>query len=284
MPRSGTTWLARLLATAPGTALAGREPMNPRGRQYALAGTLDGWTELTSLSARQRSALRRAYLGLNPFVYSRYGRRQWAAPLPRTRLVMKDPFAILSIPVVVEATGARAVLLYRHPGAALASYRRMGWQPDLDELRPVLRAHRAAHGTADRSDLPTQGDAGAAEAMGRFWSALYEIALDDTRDVDGLVIVSHEELAAGGQPAAGRLFTALDLEPSAATRDELTRVGPEGGTGPAGSHDLHDFNRSPAVVAGAWRARLEPGELDAIEAVTRDTRAALDARRLPLSG
>ena len=40
VPRSGNTWLARLLATSPGTAMAGREPMNPRGRQYALGGTL----------------------------------------------------------------------------------------------------------------------------------------------------------------------------------------------------------------------------------------------------
>lgn len=40
-PRSGTTWLAQMLATAPRTVLSGREPMNrgrepmkPHGRQY----------------------------------------------------------------------------------------------------------------------------------------------------------------------------------------------------------------------------------------------------------
>jgi hypothetical protein len=284
MPRSGTTWLARLLATAPGTALAGREPMNPRGRQYALAGTLDGWTELTSLSPRQRRALRRAYAGVNPFVYSRYGRRQWAAALPWTRLVMKDPFAILSVPVVVDATGATAVLLYRHPGAALASYRRMGWQPDLDELRPVLRAHRATHGTADRPDLPAPGQSSAAEEMGRFWSALYEIALDNARDLERLVIVSHEELAGGGEPAARRLFDALDLQLSPATRGELSREGPERASAPAtGTKGLHDLDRAPAAVAGEWRRRLEPGEVETIEAVSRQTLADLDRDRLRLS-
>ena len=50
VPRSGTTWLARLLAGSPGTALAGREPMNPRGRQYALGGTLTGWARLSDLT------------------------------------------------------------------------------------------------------------------------------------------------------------------------------------------------------------------------------------------
>jgi hypothetical protein len=285
MPRSGTTWLARLLATAPGTALAGREPMNPRGRQYALAGTLDGWTELTSLSPRQRRALRRAYAGVNPFVYSRYGRRQWAAALPWTRLVMKDPFAILSVPVVVDATGASAVLLYRHPGAALASYRRMRWQPDLDELRPVLRAHRARHGTGDRADLPATGESSAAEAMGSFWSALYEIALDNARGLERPVIVSHEELAGGGEAAAQRLFDALDLELSPDTRAELSRQGPETAVPPAsGARGLHDLDRAPAAVAGEWRRRLEPGEVETIEAVSGQIRAELDRDRLRLSG
>src|SRR5680860_1295625 len=93
IPRSGTTWLARLLATASRTALTGREPMNPRGRQYALGRTLDGWTCLQQLSDRQRRAMWTAYHGVNPWVYSKYGRRQWLAPLPWTRVVVKDPYA-----------------------------------------------------------------------------------------------------------------------------------------------------------------------------------------------
>ena len=66
VPRSGNTWLARLLARSPGTALAGREPMNPRGRQYALGKTLHGWTRLTEPTTRQRFLLRTRLPGLEP--------------------------------------------------------------------------------------------------------------------------------------------------------------------------------------------------------------------------
>src|SRR4051794_16992381 len=152
MPRSGTTWLGRLLAGAPGTTLVGREPMNPHRGQYRLGGTLDRWVELRVPTRRQARLLRRAYHGRSPLVYGRYGRRQWAAALPSVRTVVKDPFAMLSLPCVARTTGAQVVLLYRHPGAALASYRRMGWTPDLDELRPVLAAHRARVGTPE--DVP----------------------------------------------------------------------------------------------------------------------------------
>ena len=47
-------------------------------------------------------------------------------------------FAVLSMPVVHDVTGARPVLLYRHPGAALVSFRRMGWNPGLAELGPIV--------------------------------------------------------------------------------------------------------------------------------------------------
>lgn len=290
MPRSGTTWLARLLATAHGTALAGREPMNPRGRQYALAGTLPGWARLVEPDGRQRRALRRSYAGLNPLVYSRYGRRQWAAPLPWTRLVVKDPFAMLSMPAVVATTGAVPVLLYRHPAAALASYRRMGWQPDLAELAPVVRAHqREGHGSLAAADLPAEGEGAEPEAMGRFWAALYAMALTDLGAARGAVVVSHEEVAGGGAEAARRLFDALGLTWTDATDAELVTAGAarpggsEGMVAASGSAQgtrLHQFDRDPATVATSWRSVIAPDEVDLIDSVTADVRARLDAVRL----
>jgi hypothetical protein len=286
MPRSGTTWLARLLATAQGTALAGREPMNPRGRQYALAGTLPGWARLMDPTARQRGALRRSYAGLNPLVYSRYGRRQWAAPLPWTRLVVKDPFAMLSVPAVVRVTGAVPVVLYRHPAAALASYRRMGWAPDLDELAPIVTAHQReghAPGLTAR-DLPRPGECSEPEAMGRFWAALYTMTLSDLQHVPCAVVVDHAELARGGEPAARRLFEAVGLRWTERSASEL--VGERDGGAPRASAPgaagrLHEqLGRDPAQVAQSWRAAVTDEEVAVIDDVTAAVHEQLEALRL----
>ena len=260
MPRSGTTWLARLLATAPGTGLAGREPMNPRGRQYALARTLTGWTELTEPSARQVAALRSAYSGVNPMVLSRYGRRQWAAPLPWTRVVIKDPFALLSLPAVVAATGATPVLVHRHPAAVLASYRRMGWHADLAEVRPLLTAHRTSH-TSGGLPVPTSAPADDVEAIGEFWAALHEIALDHLPP--STVVVAHEDVAAGGEPAARELFDRLGQRWPGAERGH--RGGGQGS--PSGLHRLH---RDPKAVAHGWRTDVRTDDVERIEAATGD--------------
>lgn len=277
VPRSGTTWLARLLALSRGAALAGREPMNPRGRQYALGGTLTGWTRLSEPTPRQRRLLRAAYRGRNPWVHSRYGHRQWAAPLPGTTVVVKDPYALLSTAAVARATGARPVLVYRHPGAVLASYRRVGWTPRLDEVARVVEAERpGASRGAPR--LPGPGEPLGVEAMAWFWSELHWLALADAARA-GTVVVSHGELAAGG-PAAGRVLADhLGLTWSDAMAAELAR---DSAGAPLVAARLHNLERAPAAVAEEWRTRLEDAEVDRLEELAGATLAQLDAARLRL--
>lgn len=282
VPRSGTTWLARWLASGDGMALTGREPMNPREGQYALGGSLDGWVRLTTPSSRQRRALRLAYRGWDPRVYSRYGLRRWAAPLPWTRLVVKDPFALLSVPAVVRCTGATPVLVFRHPGAVLASYRRMGWAPDLAELRAVLDRARDDP-SLDVPDLPPALDASTAEAMGLFWARLHDLALvDAARTHTSLVVVAHHELAAAGPEGGRRLAERL----SVGWTDEMeTELSKEAGTGVSGSAaSLHNLQRAPAEVAQAWREKLAPDDVRVIEAVTEETHERLRGLRFRFDG
>lgn len=274
-PRSGTTWLARLLTNAPRTALAGREPMNPRDGGYGLAKTIDGWIRMIDPSPRQRRVLRLAYAGRNPLCFGRYGRRQWAAPLPGTRVIVKDPFAILSMRAIASTTRARIVLVYRHPAAVLTSYRRMGWTHDLDELRAAL-----THQPTDDSSLPRAGEHSEAEEFGAFWAGLHSGALAD-REYADVLVVSHEELAGGGWEAACRVFEALGLVPGKRLEDELrTSHGPEGRTD---EQRLHNFDRDPANVAHLWRDQIDAAELSDVERSAGSTLEQLDAIRLRLS-
>lgn len=273
MPRSGTTWLARLLAVAPGSALTGREPMNPRERQWALASTLEGWTRLSSPTPRQSRALLRAYRALSPSVYSRYGVDQWRAPLPWSRLIVKDPFAMLSLPVIAEVTGARPVLIHRDPGAMLVSYRRVGWLPDIDELRPIVQEFERSDPEAAaaiprlNADAPHDG----VLAMAWFWSALYAMALADIVRIPGGIVVSHE-LVATDVDYCRRLHDHLGVPWNAGAEMEFGRE-TSAGVDPA---RLHNFNRRPADAAMAWKAHLPVSEAAELDDVTKPVRDLLD--------
>lgn len=277
VPRSGTTWLARQLAGAPRCAMTGREPMNPHPGQYRLGGTLDAWARLEAPTRRQSVALRAAYAGLTPRVYGRYGHRQWAAASPFTRTVVKDPYAVLSIRTVVETTGAVPVLVYRHPAAVLSSYRRMGWRADVAEIRAAVPDQRGGAPGGDAGD-----PADDTHAMAWFWSTLNTVALQDLEAVPGAVVVSHEELAAGGAPALRRVFDACGLSWS----DPPGPSGRDGGRSTASdaaqSSALHRLDRAPAEVAVAWRSGVSEDEVRMLEHLTGPALTALTAARLPV--
>jgi hypothetical protein len=281
MPRSGTTWLARVLASARGAALTGREPMNPRGRQYALAGSLVGWTRMDTPTARQRRALDRSYSGRNPMVYSRYGHRQWAAAFPSTRVIVKDPFAMLSLPTIHEVTGATAVLLFRHPGAALASYRRMGWSTDGDEMRPIIEQFLTEQGPVPGVVASPEADDEVAQ-MAWFWSALYGIALHDVDRFDPeVVVLAHEDVATGGVEFGRRLFDRLDLRWSDEAAQQLVRGQASRAVDQTA---LHNLDRSPAKVAHEWETRITPEERRRLEQLTNDVHAELLRRAFGARG
>jgi hypothetical protein len=281
-PRSGTTWLARELARSPGAAMPGKEPMNPRAGQFALAGTVSGWVELTDPTQRQLRVLRRCYAGRELRTFSRYGVRQPLAPLPWTRTVVKDPFALLSVPMIAERVGAVPVVVYRHPGAVLASYRRMGWRANVEELR------RLPGGTADgpgaHRSAPPADDV---DAMIEFWTGLHDRVLRWLSVVPGIVLVSHAELSLGGAAAVDVVRRACSLRPLAAA-DQHDAEGKDPAAPPStGVGDetldptrLHRFERRPDEVATGWRRRLSTDETARIESGSAATWDALEAQRL----
>jgi hypothetical protein len=243
--------------------MPGREPMNPRGRQFALGGAIDAWVRRETFPPHEAAVLRRCYGGREIRTFSRFGIHQWAAPLPTTRVVIKDPFAILSISAVHAAAGALPVLLYRHPGAVLASYRRMGWTADTDEMVALGGPKPAGDG-----DLP---------AMAAMWSWCHEIALRDLDRIQAGFVVSHHAVTVGGLDAHRELCARLGLEAPRAARSDAAAHERRRGV-------LHDFDRSTDEIEDGWRDEVTDDEIAAMEEIVAPMWAELEDRQVPLPG
>lgn len=272
VPRSGTTWLARELARNRSCGLPGREPMNPRPGQFALGGTLQGWAALDPPTPRQVALLRRCYRGTELRTFSRYGAHQAAALLPWTHVIVKDPYALLSLPAIVRHTAAVPVLIYRHPGAVLQSYRRMGWRPSIAEIRTL------AAGVSRTADDELS-------VMVEFWNFLHNSALKSLADVPDALVVSHAELAVSGRGGLEKLAVACGLSAVAAPtvkKNDRSAAAAEQPNIPAPGR-LHGFERQPEEVARGWRSQLDEEDVDRLEEETAETWQALEARRLRVS-
>ena len=115
--------------------------------------------------------------------------------------------------------------------------------------------------------------------MAWFWSTLYGMALRDTEQ-DEVHIVSHQELALGGEASARQLFSSLGLR---WTTDSANELRPDGNREPE-SKALHNLSRDPTSVAEEWRQRLSAEEVGVLDEETLVVHRLLQERRLRLTG
>lgn len=184
---------------------------------------------------------------------------------------------MLSMSAVHEVTGAESVLLFRHPGASLTSYRRMGWVPDNDELAPVIAEFITKNGECVGVQPPPATGATDVESMAWFWNALYGIALHDAGRLDDKVLIlAHEDIAAGGSSFGTQLFAHLGLPWSDRISEQFVQN--SRARAPIDTTALHNFDRNPAQVAHEWESRVTPEEREYLELATKEVYALLRAR------
>jgi hypothetical protein len=171
------------------------------------------------------------------------------------------------------------VVVVRDPAAMLASWKRLGWTTDLDELlgqpdlvRDWLAPYRAELEAvaATPGDLPGR--------VGMLWRMLHLVAAEHERRHAGVRVVRYEDLAADPEAGFGDLYAWLGLEFGDRARRAVTRST----TGGARRRAHHwSLSRGGLSKTGyrpmdsranltAWRRQLEPDEVDRVRAVTAE--------------
>jgi len=283
-PRSGTTWVGKMLALAPGVAYI-HEPFNPATQpgisgaaferfftyvteanegRYAgsLERTLAFRYDWRAQSRRTRNARDAAHaLGVAAaFARARAG---------RARALVKDPIAIFSTEWLARRYGMDVVLTVRNPLAFAASIKRLRWghrfelwladdalsRDHLDGFEPEVRE------LAERpQDLVTQAIL--------LWRIFYRTVARFRSEHPEWIVVRHEDLSR--EPLAGfeALFGKLGLELDAATRRAIE--GHSAGGNPTEATSRHDVRLNSAANLESWRSRLTEEEVERIREGTRD--------------
>jgi Sulfotransferase family len=148
-PRSGTTWVGRMLTLAPGVGYI-HEPFNPTtdagisGRpvvrffEYVTPETEARYAPHLERSLRFSYDLRRQL----PNIRSARGAGRTATDLvaftrlrlARARPLVKDPIAVFSAGWLADRFGMDVIVTIRHPAAFVASFTRLGYRHDFDSF------------------------------------------------------------------------------------------------------------------------------------------------------
>jgi len=250
--RSGTTWIGKMLALAPGIGYI-HEPFSPRTAPGISRAPFDNYyTRVTSENEAQylpglertlrfeygyraqlralRSPAEAARSAQDAIAFSR-ARRLHARPL------VKDPIALLSAEWLGERFGMDVVVTIRHPAAFAASVLRLGWSESLDEAA-------------------------------RVWSDLYSTVAGYRERHSDWEFVRHEDASREPLPTFERLYGRLGLELTRRAREEIVRHSAPGN--PARPRSRHAVCADSAAVADSWRTYFDADETARLREATRE--------------
>ena len=281
--RSGTTWVGKMLALAPGVAYI-HEPFSPRTAAGLSPARFDRYfTVVTSENeARYRPGLEqtiRFRYGLGAQLGSlrgvadvaRTGRdlvRVGRDRLTGARPLVKDPIALLSAEWLAESFGMDVVVLIRHPAAFAASLKRLGWKHSFatfiqdGEVPEVVRPFEAE--IREQAERP--GETLAQAAL--LWRLLYN-AVDGYRERHPeWAFVRHEDASAEPVATFERLYAQLGLDLTSAAREAIARASAP--DNPAELTTPHAVELDSAASLGRWRDDLTAEEVETLHERARD--------------
>lgn len=282
--RTGTTWVGKMLAAAPGVAYIS-EPLNvlhrpgvmraPVKHWYtylcreneaaylpALRETLSfryhPWAELRSLRSR-KDALR---MGRDWSTF-------WRGRLGRCRPLLKDPFAVFSIPWFIERLGCQVVVTVRHPAAFASSLKRLVWPFDFGDLlaQPLLLRDWLEPYRSEMVAFRDQSQDAVGQA-GLLWRMVYTVVAACRERFPQVHIARHEDLSLAPVEGFQALYQAIGLrftpQADAAVRSASSSDNPV----ELSKKRTHSVRLDSRASLYNWKRRLSPEEIGRIRSST----------------
>ena len=282
MHRSGTSWLGSILC-AGGAFINIGEPLNVSNRQTIFPARVRLWyqhitegneddylryyEDAIRLKAHPFDDLRRMRLG-SPRDPVRVPKR-WASlalgRLERRRLLIKDPFAVLSIDWFVRRLGCRVVVTVRHPLAVVSSLKRHQFRFDFDNLlrQPLLMEGKLAPFRSEIEAARESPD----DLIGHgslLWRIIYEtLESGDDRSPE-VRVVRHEDLSMDPMRECEPLYDFVGVEFTPAAARKIEASASDSNPSEVSKRDPFQVRLASRTNLTNWERRLEPAEIDRI--------------------
>lgn len=278
--RTGTTWVGRILASAPGIGYI-REPFNlwhnagvchapfkhyfqyicPENEidflepmRKTLAFRFDYYHALRSLATNPQANRRKILKDSIKYAY--YCRKQ-------LRALIKDPIAFFSTEWLAETFDASVIILVRHPAAFIASLLSMGWNFDFRNFseQPLLMKNllgtfkkEIEYRVAHPGDIVEQGIL--------LWRIFTHVIQQYEKSHPDWKIVRHEDLIDNPYQMFSELALYTGIKMSSKIMTKIQRS--TSIKNPTTSSSATSINRNTMAIKNSWKKRLTEKQISRI--------------------
>jgi hypothetical protein len=281
--RTGTTWVGKMLA-AGGYAYVS-EPLNVLHRPGVMRAPVRKWyqsitpeNEADFLPAFQRTlALRYGLLAELKSIRSRRDFLRMGRDLgiflrgrlTRQPALLKDPFAVFSLPWFIGRLDCRVVVTVRHPAAFASSLKRLDWPFDFRDLldQPLLMRDRLEPFRADMERIAAGDIIGRAALL---WKMVYKAVHTDREKFPSILVIRHEDLSLDPLAGFARLYESLGLAYPAKVQEVIRNSSSSENPTELSRRKVHSVKLDSRANLENWKKRLTPEEITRIRSMTED--------------
>lgn len=281
--RTGTTWVGKMLA-AGGYAYVS-EPLNVLHRPGVMRAPVRKWytyitreNEADFLPAFERTlALRYNLLAELTSLRSRHDFLRMGRDLAiffqgrllRCPALLKDPFAVFSLPWFVERLNCRAVVTIRHPAGFASSLKRLNWPFNFRDLleQPLLMRDHLEPFRADMERIAPNDLIGQAALL---WKIVYQVVHADREKHSSILIVRHEDLSLDALAGYAKVYESLGLAYPERVQDVIRNSSSSENPAELSRKKVHSVKLDSRANLDNWKKRLTAEEISRIRSMTED--------------
>ena len=285
MPRSGTTWVARIL-TASGEVGHVNEPFNLAVSPGTLRVPAEHWYAYVTTENEERylPALTRVLDFEYPLVRELRRCRsrtdvlhtlKWWRDFVRSRglrPLVKEPHAVFSAGWFAERLGSDVVVMVREPLAVVSSWKRLEWSFDFTNLleQPALMRDWLGPFEAEMT-AALSPDRDLVDRVALLWRVIYSVVADERFPAARLV--RHEDLSRDPVRGYADLYAALGLTFTDGVAKAVEASSSSENPAETSVEKPHETRIDSRANLQNWRHRLSEDEIARIRAVTEETAA-----------
>ncbi|MBV6395876.1 MAG: hypothetical protein HFACDABA_01463 [Anaerolineales bacterium] len=294
--RTGTTWVGKMLA-AGGYAYVS-EPLNALHRPGVMSAPVGKWYQYITrenedeyLRAFQKTlALRYGLLAelkslRSPRDLLRAGRDLavfFHGRIFRRPALIKDPFAVFSLPWFAQRLNCRVVVTIRHPAAFASSLKKLNWPFNFRDLldQPLLMRDHLEPFRADMRRVAADDIIGQAALL---WKMIYAVVQQGStlegavsagprrEEYPSVLLLRHEDLSRDPVAGFARAYESLGLAYPARVREMIRNSSGSENPAELSSRKTHSVKLDSRANLENWKKRLTKDEIARVRALTEET-------------
>lgn len=284
--RSGTTWVGKVLATAPGMGYL-QEPFGLQRRPGLCGAPFRFW--FTYISSENDFMFYPSIKQTLAFQFNPHG--QWHTlksaravagtgknfssllyyRLAHVRPLLKDPLAFFSAPWLAERFGTQVLVLIRHPAAFVSSIKILNWHlPFADMLAQPALMRDYLYPFEKEITLFANVEQDLVDQAALFWKLIHHTVLVYQQQHPDWIFVRHEDLSRNPQAEFRALFKQLDLTWTPQIEAMLERTTQSKDMRDPGSKGAFVLKRNSRANVSQWKKRLAKEEIVRVKTMVQD--------------